>query len=85
MGAPIIEAVRGLLQYLNNSLSFKAEGSILSSTFPAPAPPHLLSESDEPNVENEHLGAMARKDLSKSADAFVEESRKLAVISFSYK
>lgn len=77
----MIEAVRGLLQYLNNSLSFKAEGSILSSTFPVPAPPHLLSESDEPDVENEHLGAIARKDLPISADAFDEESLKLAAIS----
>lgn len=77
----MIEAVRGLLQYLNNSLSFKAEGSILSSTFPVPAPPHLLSESDEPNVENEHLAPIARKDLPTSADTFDEENLKLAAIS----
>ena len=37
----MIDAVSGCLQCLNNFFSVKAEGSTLSCTFPAPAPPEL--------------------------------------------
>jgi hypothetical protein len=57
---PIMDAVRGCLEYLNNLSSSKADGRILSSTFPRPAPPdfrpgELACASDEFIADDKHL------------------------------